>query len=288
MPELPLERPPQRVVSLVPSLTESLFELGLGASLVGVTRYCVHPAAQTALLPRVGGTKDASLEKILALQPDLVIASREENERSLIETLQGSGIAVWVTFPCTARQAIDDLWSLAGIFHSERAATALHMLETALEYAEMAAVDLPRQRYFCPIWQAEEGGQEWWMTFNQATYPHDLLRILGGENIFGARERRYPLAADLGQAEPEPVLERDVRYPRLTQAEIVAAAPEWILLPGEPFPYGEDHVKPLLERFGDTPAAKNGRVICLEGDLLTWAGTRLGRALAELGGLFQR
>ena len=77
MAELPLALPPQRVVSLVPSLTESLFELGFGSSVVGVTRFCVHPAEMTASLPKVGGTKDADMEKILALHPDLVIASRE-------------------------------------------------------------------------------------------------------------------------------------------------------------------------------------------------------------------
>lgn len=101
---LPIDFVPQRVVSLVPSLTESLFELNLGGRVVGVTDYCIYPESAKAL-PKVGGTKNPDLEKIKALQPDLVMLNSEENRREDAEALQAAGIPIWVTQPETVRDA---------------------------------------------------------------------------------------------------------------------------------------------------------------------------------------
>src|SRR5512139_3602968 len=102
--------PPKRVVSLVPSMTESLFELGFGETLVGITDYCIYPEERLEGLPRLGGPKNPRLEDIIALQPELVLANWEENTRRTVETLEAAGVRVWVTFPKTVRQALDVLW----------------------------------------------------------------------------------------------------------------------------------------------------------------------------------
>ena len=95
---------PQRIVSLVPSITESLFALGLGERVVGVTEWCVHPADGVAPLPKLGGTKNPDLDGVADLRPDLVIANREENTRRALEHLEAAGLSVWVTYPRTARE----------------------------------------------------------------------------------------------------------------------------------------------------------------------------------------
>jgi ABC-type Fe3+-hydroxamate transport system substrate-binding protein len=173
------------------------------------------------------------------------------------------------------------------MFHSASAATRVQNLERTLDWVRSASAGKKPRPYFCPIWQGETGsGDRWWMTFNQHTYIHDLLQLLGGQNVFAERERRYPLQADLGHVEPEAPGERDTRYPRVTLAEIQAAQPEVILLMTEPYVFDQSHFQELGELLPDTPAVREGRVYPVDGSLLTWHGTRLARALRELSDLF--
>lgn len=283
-----LEQPvPQRIVSLVPSVTESLFELGLGDKVVAITDYCVHPAGALGNLPRIGGPKNPQIDRIVALQPDLVIANQEENTPQSVRALQDSGIRIWLTFPQSVAEAMDVLWALARLHPEDTAVMRLRMLENAREWTEEAAAAQQPVRFFCPIWQERTAsGQLWWMAFNRETYAHDLLTLVGGENIFAERERRYPLEADLGTAAAQDPGERDRRYPRVTPAEVLAADPQIILLPDEPFPFGDEHVEELLELLGDTSAVRDGRVHLVDGSLITWHGTRLGQALDVLPPLF--
>jgi iron complex transport system substrate-binding protein len=116
LPELHLAGAPRRVVSLVPSVTGSLFDLQLGHCLVGVTEFCVYPPAGVAALPKVGGTKNPDRDRILALGPDLVIANQEENRREDVDALRAAGVPVWVTFPNTARDTLNLLWALTWVF----------------------------------------------------------------------------------------------------------------------------------------------------------------------------
>lgn len=267
-------QPPQRIVSLVPSITESLFTLGLGDRVVGATDFCVHPADKLSAIPRVGGTKNASLESVLALQPDLVLVNQEENSPDLVKKLQAAGIPVWLTFPKTVEDAVAVLYGLAGLFRDQRAVLGVKSLATAVDYAR-AASERNRIRYFCPIWfDRLPDGTPWWMTFNKSTYSSDLLSVLGGENVFSGRERRYPLDADLGRLDAEPAEGRDVRYPRVHAEEIRIAAPELVLLPSEPYAFGEVDVEPLRAALG-----QGVRFVFVDGSLLTWHGTRLAHAL---------
>jgi ABC-type Fe3+-hydroxamate transport system substrate-binding protein len=281
-------RPPERVVSLVPSMTESLFDLGFGESVVGITDFCTHPKHALQGISRVGGPKNPDIDQIIQIEPDLVLVNQEENAKEGVEALQSAGLKVWITFPKTVRQSLDILWILVGIYQSKPAAARLETLELTLDWAKAASADHTRWRFFCPIWyQAEtnSGLPEWWMTFNHQTYVHDLLHILGGENVFSDRARRYPLGADLGLDEPEMTGERDERYPRVTLGEIVESDPEVILLPSEPYPFDEKNLEHFLERFNETSAAKQKKVFTLDGSLLTWHGTRLARSLSELPSL---
>jgi ABC-type hemin transport system substrate-binding protein len=276
----PFGHAPQRVVSLVPSITESLFEFGLGARLVGVTDYCRYPEAATRL-PKVGGTKNPDLAAIKKLLPELIIVNQEENPRSVAEALEAAGFRVWVTFPRTVRGAIDVLWDMVRLFDIPQQGQTLSVLEMTYEWASLAAENTPPIRAFCPIWR------EPWMTFNHDTYIHDLLRICGAENVCADWERRYPLAADLGAApEAEPPAERDTRYPRLTLDELNDHPPELILLPSEPYAF-TDADRAAFEPYAHWPAAQNNRIVCVDGSLLTWHGTRLARALADLPALIQ-
>jgi ABC-type Fe3+-hydroxamate transport system substrate-binding protein len=279
--EAPVSEPPRRVVSLVPSVTESLFELGVGDRLIAITDYCLYPEAEVARLPRIGGTKNPDIARIVAMQPDLVIANVEENRREDAEALADAGIPVWATYPRTVREAFNLLWSIMDLFDEPTLVERVRSMEWTADWLERMEVD-PPCRVFAPIWF------EPLMTFNADTYASDLLRVLGAENVFAERERLYPLKADLGEAEPLPpddprIAGRDTRYPRVTLEEVEAAQPDVILLPSEPFPFGETHI-PIFAKM-NVPAAKNGRIFLIDGSLLTWHGTRIARAFNTLPSL---
>ena len=280
------EQPPSRVVSLVPSLTESLFALGFGGSVVGVSDYCAEPAGKLGSIQRVGGPKEIAIQEVLSLAPDLVFANQEENSAGSIQALIEAGINVWLTFPKTVEEALDVLRGLLAIYHTDRVAMQINTLQMTVDYAQTASDNQPRKRYFCPIWQGEDQGHLWWMTFNQESYAHDVLRVVGGENVFASRQRQYPLGADLGLEESEDAGERDTRYPRVTAAEVIAADPELILLPNEPFHFDEKSKSMILAQFGETKAVKNNNIVFIDGRLITWHGVRLGRALQELPWIF--
>ncbi|NLX09373.1 MAG: ABC transporter substrate-binding protein [Chloroflexi bacterium] len=281
----PVGEPPRRVVSLVPSLTESLFDLDLGDRLIAITSYCVRPADRVQLLPKVGGTKNPDIELIIRLKPDLVLLNDEENRREDAAALQSAGIPIWVTGPRTVHDAINVLWNIMDIFDHPVMVPRVHEIERACDYTLGASLADEPVRVFAPIWRDP------WMTFNADTYAHDVLRVCGGANVFAERERQFPLAADLGQAEALPpddprVAGHDRRYPRITLDEVIAARPEVVLLPDEPYAFAGDDVQ--LFREMDIPAAHDERIYLIDGSLLTWHGTRLAYALRDLPGLLAR
>ena len=285
---LHFSQPPRRVVSLVPSMTESLFDLGLAEALVGITDYCKHPAAEDQPLTRVGGPKDFHIDAILELQPDLVLANWEENTPEGVNALREAGLAVWVRMPKTVRESVDILWTLANLFQTQTARMRIQTLELTLDWAISACDARKPFTYFCPIWfERTQQGLPWWMTFNHDTYSNDLLQLFGGNNVFETYERRQPFEAD--QDLPEPIfVETEYigqRYPRLDEADIRSVSPDLILLPSEPYEFREADVDLMRATFRDLPAVKNGRIHFLDGALITWQGTCLARALRELPAL---
>lgn len=279
--------PPQRVVSLVPSMTESLYELGAGQAVVGTTDFCPEPPPGLRPPARVGGTKTVDTQAVIELEPELVIANQEENTEPVVTALEAAGLKVWVTFPRAVEDVIRLLHAVVQLFRLSEALPRLRTLEQTVEWSQRVVTE-QRPRTFVPVWYQEHGPHgSWWMTFNRDTYAHDVLHHCGADNTFADRARRYPLAADLGEADPEPPGARDLRYPRVTQDEIRAADPEVILLPSEPFVFEQQH-KTLVEReFAATAAVGSGRVHLVDGSLITWHGTRLAQALAELPHLFE-
>lgn len=279
--EIPVEDPVDRIVSLVPSMTESLFDLNLGDRVVGITDYCVHPADQVGRLPRVGGTKNPDIARIIDLNPGLVIANQEENRKEDVEALREAGIPVWVTFPHTIEEVFNMLWNIMYFFEE----TSMVPRVRLIEYTYDRMLNIAEQnednpcKVFVPIWLDPL------MTFNADTYIHDVLRICGGINVFAERERLYPLAADHGTAQPlapeDPLVAgRDTRYPRITWDEVEAAQPDVILLPSEPFAFTEEHI-PLFKKLS-VPAAEKNQIRLVDGSLLSWHGTRVAYAFNEI------
>jgi ABC-type Fe3+-hydroxamate transport system substrate-binding protein len=249
---------------------------------VGITDYCIHPKDKLAGLPRVGGPKDPDVIKIAELKPQLVFANQEENSPEVIKSLLDLGIRVWMSFPQNADECLDELRNILAIYHTDKPALQIITLQNAVDYARVTSEDQPGVKYFCPIWHDALGETLWWMTFNQSTYAHDVLSLVGGENVFAGRQRLYPLKADLGLLQPEGEATGDTRYPRVTAEEIIQAGPEVILLPDDPFTFDQEHKQIILDQLGDTPAVKNNRIYFLDGSLITWHGTRLGKALQTL------
>jgi ABC-type Fe3+-hydroxamate transport system substrate-binding protein len=280
---LHFSKPPERVVSLVPSMTESLCDLGFGHSIVGITDYCIHPADMLADVPRIGGPRTPRIDEVYDLKPDLIIANQEENNRADVEAMEARDLPVWVSFPQNIDMSMEILWTLVELFRSEPAVLRLKTLEVALDWARLAAQTQENVRCFCPIWQDQtDTGQTWWMTINRLTYTSDLMELIGADNCFANRDRRYPLMADIGDQEPEEPGERDTRYPRVSVEEVLEAAPDLIILPDEPFNFDEPTQEKIITLLAETPAVKLGKVVYIDGSLLTWHGTRLDRALREL------
>jgi ABC-type Fe3+-hydroxamate transport system substrate-binding protein len=275
--------PPKRVVSLVPSDTLNVALLGAGAALVGRTDYCELPEDLVAAVPSVGGTKNPRVEDIVALEPDLVLTNQEENTRGDLETLAQRGVRVYVAFPKRVADGLAHLAKLARIFRVERDERVRELLGRGYEEhraAESARARTTPLRAFCPIWMNPL------MTIHGDTFISDMLSLCGAENVFADRERRYPLAADLGRGDalpPERVVDRDVRYPRVTLEEVVGRAPEVVILPDEPHPFTEEDA--AVFRALDVPAAKRGAVVRTSGKDLCWYGARSVEGIARVRAL---
>jgi ABC-type Fe3+-hydroxamate transport system substrate-binding protein len=231
--------------------------------------------------PTVGGTKNPDVDAILRLAPDLVVANVEENRREDVERLQVHGIPVFICFPHTVTEAIVTLRTLAQITAAEpQAAPVLARIESAYEETK-AFVRRDRVRVFCPIWKHP------WMTINHETFIHDMIETCGGTNIFASRERRFPLAADLGQQaewEATRVTGRDRRYPRMALAEVAELMPEVILLPDEPYRFSDADRAEFAE-FPWVPAVRDGRIYAIDGKTVCWYWSRMDESLRALRGL---
>lgn len=279
--EVILARPPRRIVSLVPSDTYTLFAIGAGERVVGRTGFCVLPAGQVEALPSVGGTKDVDPDAVMALEPDLVVANQEENARAPLEELARRGAPLFVSFVRRVAEGVAHMARLARMLGLAREPAAADLARRAYQLlrpeAEIEAAAAAMPRAFVPIWKDPL------MTFHQDTYASDLLLQIGCANAFADRERRYPLAADLGRRSPLPtdrMGDRDTRYPRVTIDEVIARAPDVVLLPDEPHRFDEADV----EWIGglDLPAARRGAVALADGKDLFWYGARAVEALPRL------
>jgi iron complex transport system substrate-binding protein len=249
--ELALERPARRVVSLVPSITETLFDLGAGAILRGCTRFCIHPKDGVAGVPKVGGTKDPDLAGILALAPDLVLANREENRESDVAELRKS-VPVHVSYPRDLPGLLaflEELGALVGLAEAARA--AISRIESA-QRAFIPPARPPRVAYL--LWR------EPWMAAGADTFIDGMLAACGFQNALG-HEARYPV----------------------TELQALRGAVDALLLSSEPFPFGERHRPECAAATG----LDLSRVQLVSGEAFSWFGTRTASAFAEAARVHQ-
>lgn len=258
---LALLRPPRRIVSLVPSTTETLCALGLADALAGVTVYCREPADVVRTKTRVGGEKDPDLAKIRAVAPDLVITNVEENRREDVETLRAWGIPVWVTYPRTVADGIRMIRELGAVTGTEaRAAEIAGALQALLDEVVTVTARRSPAPVFYAIWR------EPWMTIGRDTYIHDMLRLCGGANVFS---------------------DHPDRYPSITLADVAARRPAVILLPDEPYRFRRTHLADFAP-YAEVPAVRDGRIHLVDGKPFSWHGPRIADALRTLPALFDR
>lgn len=235
--------PPQRIVSLVPSQTELLFDLGLADRVVGVTKFCIHPAEARQRAAVIGGTKNFNFEKIAELKPDLIIGNKEENYQDGIEQLAAT-YPVWLSDIATLEEALRMMRGVGFITGRKEAAETL-ATETAASFAALTLPPTPvSAAYF--IWRQP------YMVAASGTFIDDMLRRAGFTNVFAGR----------------------ARYPEITAAELAAAAPERILLSSEPYPFGEKHVTEFQA------ICSTARIDIVDGELFSWYGSRLRQSAA--------
>jgi len=238
-----------RVISLCPSLTELVFDLGRGADLVGITKFCIHPADRVGAVEKVGGTKDPRLERIVELEPDLVLLNEEENRIEDAEALQTAGIACHVSFPRTVADTAAMVRSIGVALDSVPAAERIALdIETRASRVRAAVRDRRRVRFAYLIWRKPI------MVAAADTFVDALLGLAGGVNVFASREDRYPT---------------------VTAAELAAAEPDVVLLSSEPFPFQARHV----DEFSELTGLAKDRFRLVDGELLSWHGSRTPRGI---------
>lgn len=245
---------PERIISVVPSQTELLFDLGLDQAVVGITKFCVHPETWYTKKPRVGGTKTLNIGKIRQLQPDLIIANKEENDKDQIEEL-AKDFPVWISDVNKiddAYEMIKTVGTLTGKEHN--AASLIARIKT--NFAQLAATlsnmvhsessagldDKIQAAYL--IWKDP------YMAVGGNTFINDMMNHAGFENVFEFKDR----------------------YPEIVVDDLQIEKCQLLLLSTEPYPFKEKHRDRLAEQLPGT------KVILTDGEIFSWYGSRLQHA----------
>ncbi len=229
---------PKRIISLVPSQTELLFYLGLESKTLGITKFCIHPPAWFKTKEKIGGTKTVNLAKIKALQPDLIIANKEENVKEQIEALAADH-PVWlsdVNNLSDALQMIADIGSLTG--KSAPASTLISNINKAFD--ELPMIEKPVKTAYL-IWR------EPYMTVGGDTFINDMLQKCGFKNIFADKKR----------------------YPEIIIENLPIADCQLLLLSSEPYPFKQKHIDELRQQL---PGIK---IILVDGEYFSWYGSKM-------------
>lgn len=240
---------PARIVSLVPSLTELVCDLGLAGQLVGRTGFCIHPRAILKSIPKVGGTKDVNLARLRELAPTHVIVNVDENRRECVEEIAACVPHVIVTHPCTPEDNLPVYCLLGAIFDREAEAARLCAdLAAALDEARAVGASLPPEKVLYLIWR------EPWMTVAGSTYISAMLATVGWQTVPEVDEPRYP------------AFEWDAPW----LAEVAR-----VFLSSEPYRFRDSHLAEV--------AAASGRPAALiDGEMASWYGSRAVAGLRYL------
>jgi ABC-type Fe3+-hydroxamate transport system substrate-binding protein len=250
---------PQRIVSLVPSTTESVCEFGAAARLIACTQYCTEPASVVATLPRIRGTKNPDREAILQLRPDLVLGNAEENRPEDLDWLRAR-VAMLVQTPCTVAEAAQCLRELAvRLGDAEAAQPFLLRIEAQLAAAgvDSLAASPSALRVYYAVWAKP------WMSANRHTFVHDVLQRFGARNV---------CADDAA------------RYPEVSPTDAVARGVDVVLLASEPWEFDAQQREVLLTKrtFGDA------RLVLCDGRAFCWHGVRMADGLGDARRLFRQ
>ena len=246
-----LDKFPKRIVSLVPSQTELLYDLDLGDSVIGVTKFCIHPNSWYVSKQRVGGTKKVNFEAIKKLNPDLIIANKEENTEWEIKKLMDD-YPVWVSDIGNLDDALMMIKAIGGLTDSfEKALALVNNIKT--DFSLLVPIIHKSVAYV--IWNKPI------MSINKTLFIHDMLNRNGLRNVFA---------------------ENSVQYPEISIEALKAANPAIILLSSEPFPFKDMHKDYFKEI---CPEAK---VVLVDGELFSWYGSRLLKSVAYFSNLFKQ
>jgi len=247
-----LETPPKRIISLVPSQTELLFDLGLDDEVVGITKFCVHPPEWFHSKKRIGGTKKLHVDIIHQLQPDLIIANKEENVKEQVDELS-KDYPVWISDVNSLSSANDMIQQIGRLTNKvERSKEIIATIKTNFNQLPVIT-NKPGTCYL--IWKDP------YMTVGGDTFIHSMMDTAGFDNIFKGRKR----------------------YPVVTIEELLIASSsrttpcELILLSSEPFPFKEKHIDELKQSL-DKIGLPKAKILLVDGEMFSWYGSRLQHA----------
>lgn len=245
--------PPRRIVSLVPSQTELLFDLGLKDEVVGVTKYCIHPIDKLASITKIGGTKGVKLDVIHALRPDLIIANKEENLKSDIEALQRD-FPVWVSNVTDLPSAMDTIAGIGQLVDRQPEAAYLnHLIRVGFaDLQTLGQMKEERIKVAYLMWRKP------YMAAGKGIFINDVMTKIGLQNVITQE-----------------------RYPIITLEELTKMAPQVIMLSTEPFPYAQKHMAEFAQ------ALPQAKIILVNGEMFSWFGSRLIKAVGYFFGLMK-
>jgi ABC-type Fe3+-hydroxamate transport system substrate-binding protein len=257
---------PKRIISLVPSQTELLYDLGLDDEVIGITKFCIHPDRWFRTKTRVGGTKTADIQKITSLKPDLIIANKEENVKGQIEELQNIA-PVYVSDIVTledALQMIKDVGKLTG--KQQKAQEISHTIKTRFDELETSNVQrTPRNDYKSNLNLSIN--QPFILSTNAPTHLRtayliwkDPYMAAGGNTFINEMLKRCGL---------KNIFEGETRYPQVEISQLSSLNCQLLLLSSEPYPFKQRHIDQLQQRLSQT------KIILVDGEMFSWHGSRL-------------
>ncbi len=238
---------PKRIISLVPSQSELLWDLGLRDELIGITKFCIHPNEMFKFKDRVGGTKTLDIQKIRSLKPDLIIGNKEENEYAQIKELQNE-FPVWMSDIYNLNDAYKMISDIGELVHKKNEATRL----VSNIQKSFSVIKKYNKTVLYLIWKNP------FMAAGNSTFIGDVLNQMGLINS---------------------LKNSDLRYPELTMDEIKNLNPDFIFLSSEPFPFKEIHINELKQ------LVPNATVKLVDGELFSWYGSRLLKSVEYLNNL---
>ena len=242
------ETSPKRIVSLVPSQTELLYDLGLEDYIVGITKFCVHPVHFKTIKTIVGGTKNSNFNKIKALQPDIIICNKEENTKEIVEELS-SICPVWVTDIYTIEDNLQMISDFGQLFNKRTEAQKwIDKINFAFQDFKQFMQDKPIKKAAYFIWANP------YMVAGNHTFINELMQLNRFENIYKEKEGRYP--------------EIELKKIRLE------GDPDYVFLSSEPFPFKDEHAFEI-GRF-----THHAKTVFVDGEMFSWYGSRLLKAFA--------